>query len=167
MTASQARGTAHLVSGLPGADSASPRACQFARRAPSCVSFSLDVSHYCWTTSRASSEAAVPSRFFSFPTRSLPLSFLLACLLPFSAFPPSAGRTVTLGDLLPRPSRNLERLYILFLEILRHLLSDSQPQFDSINLLVISPLHPKSTFVALVLLAVLCRFNILALKMKL
>ena len=105
----------------------------------------------------------------------------LLCLLDFSPSPPavylspssssvyflSQGRTVTLGDLLPRPSRNLEKLYILFLEILRHLLSDSQSQFDSINLLVISPLHPKLTFVALVLLAVLCHFNILALKMKL
>ena len=56
VTASQARGTAHLVSGLPRADSASPRACRFARRAPSCVSFSLHVPHYRWTTPRASSK---------------------------------------------------------------------------------------------------------------
>lgn len=89
-------------------------------------------------------------------------------LLPPSAFPASAGHTVTRGELLlPRPPRYLEKLYIPFLEILRHLWSDSQPQFDSINLLVISPLHPKLTFVALVLLAALCHFNILALKMKL
>lgn len=105
----------------------------------------------------------------------------LLCLLDFSPSPPalylspssssvcslSQGRTVTLGDLLPRPSRNLEKLYVLFLEILRHALSDSRPRLDSISLLVIPPLQPKSTFVAPVLLAVLCRFNILALKMKL
>lgn len=114
-----------------------------------------------WGKKKTSPDAAVPSRFFSLPTRPLPL-------FPPSAFPAYAGHTVTRGELLsPRPSRELEKIHIPFLEMLRRLWSDSQPQFDSINLLVISPLHPKLTFVALVLLAALCHFNILALKMKL
>ena len=82
VTAFQARGTAHLVSGLPGADSASPRACRFARRAPSCVSFSLHVPHYRWTTPRASSKKPNLGK-------KKKQVLMLPCLLDFSPSPPA------------------------------------------------------------------------------